>query len=75
MASVTIEQRSIEPRTKTLISLTITVSYDGAQADATILLRPGESAVADDDASIRAEIERLGKALTAAAQSPDVIEG
>jgi hypothetical protein len=74
MASVTIEQRSVEPRTKALLSLTITVRYGGGiQANATISLGP--EAVADDDASIRAVIERLGNALTAAAQSTDGIEG
>jgi hypothetical protein len=69
-ASVQIVQRNLDPRTNAVQSLTITVHYgDGAEAEATILLRPG--VVPNEDKSIRQEIERLGDALVAAARSPN----
>jgi hypothetical protein len=74
-AKVQIVQRNIDPRTHALAALTISVSYgDGSTLEeATILLRPG--AVPNDADSIRAEIDRLGRALQSAAGSANGIDG
>jgi|HubBroStandDraft_6_1064221.scaffolds.fasta_scaffold117064_3 hypothetical protein len=67
-AKVHIVQRNLHPHTNAIQALTISTNYgDGVEAEATILLRPG--AVPNDEKSIRDEIERLGNALLAAAQS------
>ena len=67
--NVRIVQRNIHPHANTISGLTITASYgDGAEVEASILLRPG--AIPNDEKNIREEIERLGRALILAAQSP-----
>jgi hypothetical protein len=66
---VHIVQRHLHPDTSTVCALTISVGYgDDVELEATILLKPG--ALANDEGSIRDEIQRLGKALIIAAQSP-----
>ena len=70
--TIHIVDRSLHPHTNAIQGLTITVAYgDGAQVEASILLRPG--AVPNDENSIREEIERLGNALITAARSPNGI--
>lgn len=69
---VHIAQRNLDPHSNVITGLSITTTYDeGVSAEATILLRP--CVVPNDQESIRKEIERLGKALIAAAQSPEGI--
>jgi hypothetical protein len=69
--TIHIAQRNLHRHTGVVQSLTVTVRYgEGLQNEATILVRPGES-LPNDDKSIRDELERLGHALIAAAQSRD----
>jgi hypothetical protein len=69
MASVRIIHRILERDTNIITALTIAAEYEqSASAEVTILMRP--CAVPNDDKSIRLEIERLGHALIAVAQSP-----
>jgi hypothetical protein len=71
---VNIVQRHLHPYTSTVHALTISVGYgDGVEVEATILLKSG--ALPNDDKSIRDEVQRLGKALIIAAQSPAGITG
>jgi hypothetical protein len=67
--TVRIAQRSLDPHTNAVQSLTIAVTYgDGVQMEATILLRP--RAIPNEESSIRREIQRLADALTSAALIP-----
>ena len=66
--TIRIVQRSMHPHSTALQTLTITVAYgEGAEMEATILLRPG--AVPNDEGSIRLEVQRLADALATAART------
>jgi hypothetical protein len=70
--TIRIIERNLHPHTGAVQALTIAVAYgDGVEAEATILLRPG--VVLNDENSIREEIERLGRTILSAAQSPSGI--
>ena len=70
--TVYINQLNIEPHTGGITAITLTAVYGDTKADATILLRPGQSIPETDD-SIQDQIRQLGEALQRAAQSPQGI--
>ena len=70
--TVYINQLNIDPQTDGITAITLTVVYGDIKAEATILLRPGQSVPQTDD-SIRDQIRQLGEALQRAAQSPQGI--
>jgi hypothetical protein len=70
--TVYINQLNIEPHTGGITAITLTAVYGDTKAEATILLRPGQSIPETDD-SIRDQIRQFGEVLQRATRSSEGI--